>query len=204
MMLRKEHEDEVLTGATQPASTADRAAVAPASGGVAPGPGTWLSPGLVVAVAADHVVLELASKQRVKARMALAIPYEAALGDELLVLGGASQAYVTGVLQGRGQNSLVMKGDVRLAAEGKLSIASTESITFEAPVVETRAEAIHTVAGRVTEVFDSVRKTVRQLLAVRAGEQNTLVEGTSQLVAKNARTLSEGKVTINGKEIFLG
>jgi hypothetical protein len=45
---------------------------------------------------------------------------------------------------------------------------------------------------------------VRQLLSVRAGEQHTLVEGTSQLVAKNARTLSEGKVTINGKEIFLG
>ncbi len=198
-VLRKEHEDESPSGAVEVGKTVlSKASVA------AGGPGTWLSPGRVIEVQAHGVRLQLPDGRELFARMALPLSYEAALGDELLLLGDATSAYVTGVLSGNGQTRLALKGDVSLATDGKLELSSQTSISLDAPSVEVRADRLHTVAGRVTEVFDSVRKTVRQLLSVRAGEQHTLVEGTSQLVAKNARTLSEGKVTINGKEIFLG
>jgi hypothetical protein len=199
-ILRREHDDELSPAGLIPSASAPAVTPSPVPGGS----GTWLSPARVIGVEVERLLVELPDGRRLSARMALAFPYEPALGDELLLLGDDRSAYVTGVLSGRGVTRLHLKGDVKIAAEGSLELSSARSVTLDAPSVEVRAERLHTVAGRVTEVFDSVRKTVRTLFSMRAGEHQTLVEGTSQLVAKNARTLSEGKVTINGKEIFLG
>jgi Protein of unknown function (DUF3540) len=45
---------------------------------------------------------------------------------------------------------------------------------------------------------------VTGLLSVRAGEAETLVEGTTTTRAKNGVILTEDKMVVNGKQIFLG
>ncbi|NUP09201.1 MAG: DUF3540 domain-containing protein [Polyangiaceae bacterium] len=175
-------------------------------GGAMPaiGEGTWLRPAQVVATTADSVRVTTADGRIVSARLALALPYEPAIGDELLLLGDASSAYVVGVLRGSGQTRLALEGDVALSASGRLELRGGTGVAIDAPEVQVRATRVGILASRMTEIYDTVRTTVRELLSVRAAEQRTLVDGTSHLQAKNARVLSEAKVTINGKEIFLG
>lgn len=188
-MIRKQHEDGSLSGG----------AALPAVG-----VGTWLAPARVTSVSAVGVTVRLPDGRETAARLALALPYEASIGDELLVLGDASSAYVIGVLGGRGRTRLALEGDVSLEASGTLDLRAGEGVSIDAPKLELRAKTFSILAGKATQVFDSLRKTVRELYSVRAAEQQTLVDGTSQLTARNSRILSEGKVTINGKEIFLG
>lgn len=166
--------------------------------------GTWLRPAAVVAVAVDSLTVDAGDRGTLTARMAMPIPYSAAVGDELLVLGEGEHAYVVGVLRGAGSTRLDLEGDVEISASGKLGLRAGSGVTIDAPQVQVRTDRLSMLAGRVTEAYGSVRKTVRELLMVRAGEQQTFVDGTSHLQAKNARMLSESKVTINGKEIFLG
>ena len=188
-MIRKQHEDgQIAGGAALPVV----------------GVGTWLAPSKVTSVSAVGVTVRTADGRELEARLALALPYEAAVGDELLVLGDAASAYVIGVLGGSGRTRLALEGDVSLEATGKLDLRAGESISIDAPKLELRASRFSLLAGKATQVFDSLRKTVRELYSVRAAEQQTVVDGTSQLTARNSRIVSEGKVTINGKEIFLG
>jgi len=49
-----------------------------------------------------------------------------------------------------------------------------------------------------------LRRHVRDLLSLRAGKSHTVVDGSSFSQSKSATILTEEKVTINGKEIFLG
>jgi hypothetical protein len=189
-MIRKQHEDGETAGAASPL--------------VQSSPGTWLSPCRVTSLGAAGVDVRTPDGRVFAARLALALPYEPAVGDELLLLGDATNAYVVGVLSGSGSTRLALEGDVSLSASGKLDLRAGQGVSIEAPAVAITTSRLSMVAGRVSQVFDALQKTVRELYSVRAGEQQTLVEGTSQLTAKNSRILSEGKVTINGKEIFLG
>jgi hypothetical protein len=198
--IQKQHDDvEVSSGASRMPAAETFAAFARAGQ-----TGTWLRPAAVVAVAADSLTVDAGDRGTVTARMAMPIPYAAAIGDELLVLGEGEHAYVVGVLRGAGTMRLELEGDVEISATGKLGLRAGASVTIDAPEVQVRSGRMSMLAGRVTQAFDSVRTTVRELLLVRAGEQQTFVDGTSHLQAKNARMLSESKVTINGKEIFLG
>jgi hypothetical protein len=165
--------------------------------------GTWVRPCEVLATSADGVRVEVEGKQ-LFASLALAVPYEPVVGDQLLLLGDGRSAWVVGVIRGNGKTRLALEGDVDVSASGELTLRGGRGVSVEGPRVRISSSRLELLASRVTEVYDSVRTTVRELMSVRAGEQHTLVEKTSHLQAKNARVLSEEKVTINGKEIFLG
>ena len=60
------------------------------------------------------------------------------------------------------------------------------------------------IAGAAVQRFTSLCQRVTDLLSVQAGESQTVVEGTSYAQAKSATILTEDKVSINGKSIYLG
>jgi Protein of unknown function (DUF3540) len=165
----------------------------------------YLGPAEVIAVRPAAIVARLVHGDEVHARMALAYLYEPQVGDEVLVTGNSQGHYVIGVLRGAGKAVLTFAGDVELRASGgALRLCSDQAVTMEAPVVEVRAEKLRTVAGAVVESFASLRRHVRDLLSLRAGKSHTVVDGSSFSQSKSATILTEEKVTINGKEIFLG
>lgn len=172
----------------------------------------FFGPGRVTAMFADRIELSLSSEdagqhvmEKVVARNALAWPYQPVVGDELLVAGGGSAYFVIGVLRGSGTTQLAFDGNVELRARGgELRLAADRGVQIDAPEVAVRSHAFHVVAEAATQIVGTLRHTVRELFALRAKEQVTQVEGTVLSHAKSMRMVSEDKVTLNGKEIFLG
>jgi hypothetical protein len=165
----------------------------------------YLGPAEVITVLPHELEVRLRSGASARARLALAFPYEPAEGDEVLVIGDAGGHYVIGVLQGTGRTALAFQGDVDLRAEGGvLRLSSDKAIEVQAPDVTLLAGKLHQIADSVAQKYAILRQTVTELLSVRAKESHTLVEGTALSQAKTTTILTEGKTTINGKEIHLG
>lgn len=164
-----------------------------------------LGPAFVVAVSPAHLVVRLADDREVRARVALATPYDPREGDEVLVIGQGAAHYVIGVLHGTGRSTLELPGDVRIrAVGGTLSLEGDEGVRVDAPRVAVRATKLELVAGAVVETFHSLRQRVTELLSVRAGEQHTVVDGAAATQAKSASITTEKTVSINGKAVHLG
>lgn len=177
----------------------------------------FFGPGRVTALLADRIELAIPSESAtpvrdgaaperiVEARNALAWPYEPMVGDELLVAGGGAAFFVIGVLRGSGTTQLAFDGDLELYARGgELRLAADRGVRIDAPEVAVRSQAFHVVAEAATQIVGTLRHTVRELFALRAKEHVSQVEGNVLSQAKSMRMVSEDKVTLNGKEIFLG
>ncbi|WP_438028300.1 DUF3540 domain-containing protein [Sorangium sp. So ce233] len=169
-------------------------------------PGEYLGPARVTAlVEAGAVAVELPGGQPVAVEMALALPYEPALGDTLLVIGRGESYYAIGVLHGRGRTVLSLQGDVAVhAREGALSLSGDRGVEIRGPELDVQTGKIRMVADAVVQKFTSVYQRVSALLSVQASESHTVVEKTSFTKAKNATILTEETVTVNGKQILLG
>ncbi|WP_434046517.1 DUF3540 domain-containing protein [Sorangium cellulosum] len=175
------------------------------AGDVAALPGEYLGPARVTALEAGAVAVELPGGQPVAVAMALALPYEPALGDTLLVIGRGESYYAIGVLHGRGRTVLSLQGDVAVhAREGALSLSGDRGVEIRGPELDVQAGKIRMVADAVVQKFTSVYQRVSALLSVQASESHTVVEKTSFTKAKNATILTEETVTVNGKQILLG
>lgn len=165
----------------------------------------YLGPAEVLSPGARHVEAELPSGRRVRAAFALMFPYEAAVGDAVLVIGSPDGYYVIGVLHGTGRTVLELQGDVDLrAAGGSLRLSADEGVEISAPEVEVRTGRLHLLAEAATQTFASLRQRVRELWSVQAGTTHTVVEGAAFSQAKSATMLTEEKMTLNGKAIHLG
>ncbi|WP_437592151.1 DUF3540 domain-containing protein [Sorangium sp. So ce1000] len=174
-------------------------------GGIAALPREYLGPGQVTATEGGAIAVELPGGQRVGVEMALALPYEPALGDTLLVIGRAESYYAIGVLHGQGRTVLSLQGDVALhAREGALSLSGDRGVEIRGPELEVQAGKIRMVADAVVQRFTSMVQRVSALLSVQASESHTVVEKTAFTKAKNATILTEETVTVNGKQILLG
>jgi hypothetical protein len=167
--------------------------------------GRYLGPAEVIATRPDQLELRLPTGRLVRARSALAFPYEAAVGDELLVIGEASEHYVIGVLRGRGRTELAFDGDVDLRSrDGRVRISGDRGVSLEGPEVDVHAERYSVFAELASTVVSNLRQSVRELFTLRAKEHHTMVERDLLQHSKRARVVAEEKVTVNGKEIFLG
>jgi hypothetical protein len=139
------------------------------------------------------------------AAFAMAFPYEASAGDELLVIRDERETFVLGVLSGTGKTSLRIPGNVSLhAAGGELELAGDEGVRIRGPVVEVHADKLHTVARSVVETFTSFFQRVSEVLHVHARQQVSISDEGAYTQAKTASIQTEDTVTINGKEIHLG
>ncbi|AUX41001.1 hypothetical protein SOCE26_024050 [Sorangium cellulosum] len=183
---------------------------APGADDAAPGrapapPRDYLGPGRVTAAEEGKIAVELPGGQPVRVEMALALPYEPAVGDTLLVIGRDENYYAIGVLHGTGRTVLSLPGDVAVhARDGALSLSGDKGVEIRGPELEVQAGKIRMVADAVVQKFTSMYQRVSALLSVQAGESHTIVEKTAFTKAKNATILTEETVTVNGKQILLG
>lgn len=165
----------------------------------------YLGPAEVVSVSADAVEVRIPRSGAARARLALAFTYEPQPGDEVLVIGNEEGHYVIGVLRGTGRTALAFSGDVDLrAVDGVLRISGDKGVHVEGPELHMRASKLEILAGAVVEKFTSLRQRVTELLSVQAGQSHSVVEGASFSRSKSATMLTEEKVTINGKAVYLG
>jgi hypothetical protein len=166
---------------------------------------SYLGPAEVLDPGPGPLEVRLLGGAVVKARMALAHPYDAQPGDEVLIIGNEGGHYVIGVLSGAGRSTLAFQGNVDISANGGvLRLSSDKGVEVDAPNVEVRASTLQMLAGAVAQRFASLRQTVTALVSLRAGQTHTVVDGSTYAQSKRATILTEGKVTINGKEIYLG
>jgi Protein of unknown function (DUF3540) len=141
----------------------------------------------------------------VRAEIALALPYLPTPGDLMLVIGRAGAYYVIGVLHGAGRTELAIPGDIELrAVGGKLRLSGDKGVELSGPEVEIRGGTLRVLADAALQQFASLCQRVTSVLSVHAGESHTVVAGASLTQAKTAAMLTEGTMTINGKEIHLG
>jgi Protein of unknown function (DUF3540) len=165
----------------------------------------YLGPAVVVAVDASFLEARLPDGGLVRAALALAFPYRPVPDDVVLVVGREGAHYVIGVLRGSGQTTLAFEGDVRVrAVGGKLALVGDEGVQIEGRELEVLVSAVKIVASSMVQKLTTAYQRVTGLLSVRAGEAETLVEGTTTTRAKNGVILTEDKMVVNGKQIFLG
>jgi hypothetical protein len=165
----------------------------------------YLGPAEVVRAEGGTLHVRLRGGAVRQADLALALPYEPAVGDSLLVIGRGREHYVIGVLQGRGHTALTLEGDVDLrAANGRLRVSGDHGVELSGPEIELRAGRLEMFAGAVRQRFASICQRVSDLVSMHAGEAHTVVRGTQLAQAHTAAILTEGTVTINGKQVHLG
>jgi hypothetical protein len=165
----------------------------------------YLGPASVTRASRSDVDVRLKTGAVVRATPALAFTYQPVEGDLVLVIGDAEGHYVIGVIHGSGRSTLELPGDVDVrAVGGVLRLSGDKGVEVAAPEVTVRAGALRTIAGAITETCSSLRRRVTELLSVHAGERHTVVDGTSYEQSKSATLVTEDKMTLNGKQIYLG
>lgn len=163
-----------------------------------------LGPAKVLEVGPTGVTVTFADHGAVRATIAVAFPYAARAGDDVLVIGKAGRYWVIGVEQSSGPSSLSVNGDLELRATGKLTLAAEEGVAIATPDVEIRTKKLRVFAESVLEHAQSMALRVREVYTLFAGEAHNVVEGTHTTQAKRAKVVTEETVSINGREIHLG
>ncbi len=165
----------------------------------------YLGPAVVTCVMGGAVEARLPHGPVVRAELALAFPYRPAVDDVVLAIGRGDAHYVIGVMQGSGETTLSFAGDVSVrAVSGKLRLSGDDGVEIQGRELEILAGAVKVVADSLVQKLASAYQRVSGLLSVRAGESHTIVDGESTSRAKSGVILTEEKMTINGKQIFLG
>jgi len=165
----------------------------------------FLGPARVVAARGLMPEVELPSGERCLAQLALAFPYSFAEGDRLLVVQKDGACYVIGVLETRGAVSLRFQGDVKLhAVGGRLELAGDEGLALRSPEIAVHARRMRSFVESMVHKCGELVQTVRDAVYLQAGEKHEHVAGVSELQAERHSVVTEGVVTINGKEVHLG
>jgi len=176
---------------------------------------SYLGPAEVVSPVGESGLIEirLLDGESVSARLALAMPYCPAVGDEVLVISqGASETYVIGVLRGSGPTRLQVPGDLHLCAPHGTVRLSGES-------VEIHGRARVEMTGRQTTIRTTRLNLFATTLVQRLNSAYTWVTGLLQWKGRRMRMVADegwlvradrahlktsGNTCINGKTIHLG
>jgi hypothetical protein len=177
---------------------------------------TYIGPAAVLASnqTGGQIEVQLPSGGQTSARVALAIPYSPAVGDEVLVIGDdLEDLYVIGVLHGGGVSRLTVPGDLAIEAPNgaimfssakKLELTSRQAVETSAPQVTLRANRLNLIARRTIQKFDSAFTWVAELLQVKSRRIRTVADEGSLLKADRMHVLTKGNCVIKSKTIHLG
>lgn len=165
---------------------------------------TYLGPARVRKVAGNRIQLEFPDELP-WAMLALAFPYQPAVGDIVLAAGQGQNWYVIGVLQGTGKTSLMVPGDFEvLAPRGRIRLIAGKGVQVKSTEVRITADKLEMVARRVIEQFTDAVCWIRDAWQIRAGRVRTQVEEDYQVKAKRINERAEEDVKIDGNKIHLG
>lgn len=162
----------------------------------------FLGPARVQALRGDRLDL-LTEEGPVTATLALAVPYDPAPGDVVLVIG-EDEHYVIGVLKSRNRTVLSVPGDLDIRATGRVRIASDAAVELAAPRVTLRAEQLESIARTAYHRFTSSFSWIKGLLQTTAGRSRTVVEESATLQADRIVEKARKDVCIDGEKIRLG
>lgn len=144
----------------------------------------------------DHVRVKREGGEFVWARMALAVLYQPAVGDEVLVVG-SERAYVIGVLRGA--------GDLKLEApDGFIDIVAGRGVRIAAPEVSLRAGKLEIIAQRIVEKARDAYVWIAELFQLKSRRVRASAESTLDLRAQTAYVKAKGDMNIDGRSINLG
>ena len=177
---------------------------------------SYLGPALVLAGpdVTGYVQVSLPGNEIMQARLALALPYSPEPGDEVLVIcHEPPQAYVIGLLEGRGTTTLRVPGDLRIEApQGEVHISAGKAVHVRS------GEALELTSPRATFRFDRLNMLVSTLvqrltnafswatgLVQTKSRRMRMVADEGWLVrAGRAHVKTKENIHINGKTIHLG
>lgn len=166
--------------------------------------GTYLGPARVRRVTGNRVQLEFPDELP-WAMLALAYPYQPAVGDTVLAVGQGQNWYVIGVLQGTGKTTLLVPGDFEvLAPKGRINLIAGKGFQVKSPEVRITAGKLDLIAKRISERFFDATRWVKNAWQIRAGRVRTETEGCYQVKARRIIERAEEDVRIDGDKIHLG
>lgn len=168
------------------------------------GPGAWVTPGRVLEVDGDRVLLEV-DGTRVWADPAMPVRYASAVGDELLVAGDGERFWVIGVLRGLGAVSLESVGDVSVRSlAGTLTLGGTEAVEVQAGRFRLFADSVETIARTVRESLGSLVQAVTGRRVVQAGSDYRVIDGMAFQKSERLHSVSSKEARIDGSTIHFG
>jgi hypothetical protein len=148
------------------------------------------------------------------ARLALAVPYSPAEGDEVLVIRvESSPAFVIGVLQGRGPTTLRVPGDLNLEApNGVVQVSAGKSVRLRAGQdvelvskrVGVRASRVNIIAETFVQRATNVYTWVTGLFQTKSRRHRQVIDEGWLVRAGRAHVKTSENIHINGKTIHLG
>lgn len=166
--------------------------------------GTTLGPATVIQVSGPRLKLELPDAH-VWAVNAIAFPYQAAPGDEVLAIGQAGAWYVIGLLKGHGPSTLSVPGDLAIdAPNGRISLTAAQGVELRSDEVRVTANRLEVMARSVFERFTEATRWVKEAFQVRAGRLRTRIECDHDLRAGRIIERADADVSIDGTKINLG
>jgi hypothetical protein len=148
------------------------------------------------------------------ARLALAMHYQPAVGDQVLVIRQeADSAYVIGVLQGRGSTILCVPGDlnleapngaVRISAGTSLHFRGGESMEVTAPRTTIRTSRLNLLATTLVQRVNSAYTWATGLLQTKCRRLRQVSDEGWLVRAGRGHLKTDEGISINGKNIHLG
>src|SRR5262245_60077232 len=106
-----------------------------------------LGPAEVLRVGAHELEVRLRRGSIATATLALGYPYDARVGDVVLVIGDAEGHYVIGVIHGTGRTTLEIAGDVDVrAVDGVLRLSGDKGVEIVTPEMSVQTDKLVVVA----------------------------------------------------------
>ncbi|MCA9422857.1 MAG: DUF3540 domain-containing protein [Nitrospira sp.] len=174
------------------------------------GSATVLNTGMVP----GHVEVLLPNGDGVSARLALAVPYQPAVGDEVLVIAQETDnLFVIGVLKGSGATTLKVPGDLNieapngaiiLSASKNMNLKSKQILETSAPRIVLRSGRLDVLTGKFVQKVENVYQWVSELCQIKSRRFRTVVDEGFLVKAGRTHLKSNGNCSINGKTIHLG
>lgn len=176
----------------------------------------YLGPAEVLAPAdtSGFVKVRFPNQQTGRARLALAMPYAPAAGDEVLVVRQETEsAYVIGVLTGNGPVTLRVPGDlnleaprgaVRIRSAAALQLDSATGVDITAPRATVRAGRLNLLATTLVQRVASAYTWATGLIQTKSRRLRQVSDEGWFVRAGRAHIKTSDNVSINGKTIHLG
>lgn len=150
------------------------------------------------------VEIAMPDGERLWARLALAVPYRPAEGDEVLVIRGDEGAYVIGLLAGRGDITLRAPGALTIEAGRGLLLKSASCVETAAPQVTIRAGRFDTIAHRIVQKARDFYGWISELFHLDTERLKATAQSDLELHGERARIQAKDTVTVDGQSIHLG
>ncbi|MFY9268383.1 MAG: DUF3540 domain-containing protein [Candidatus Manganitrophaceae bacterium] len=176
----------------------------------------YLGPAEVLSVSGetDLVQVRLGTDETLWAKLALAVSYLPEPGDEVLVIRReSSEAYLIGVLKGRGTTTFRVPGDmtlhapqgnIRLTAGKNVQIQSEDAVEIVARKATFRVKRLNVMATAVVEHIGNVYSWVTGLVQIKSRRMRTVTDESWLVRAGRGHVKTSGNMCINGKTIHLG